>query len=378
MHPPAAPAGRNRSGRSVTRKLARGIEHVRKRGGLIAGMIFDPALSRSYWPEESRKSKARVLMELCWGLLRDREWNGYYYVYGLDRKNGARGRDVLPQRTFRKMRNRRNLVSARGPYNYVCVLRDKFLFAQLLASFGIATPRAFALLDRNAVTWLDRGVTQPLECLDEQAAVYDGFCKELDGSQGEGVFQLRIGDRKIMANGAEITVDELRSRLSGRFLLQERIEQHPAMSALNPTSVNTVRLITFCENGRVTLFSAALRVGSRGQSVDNWAAGGVIVRIDATTGQLCGDGFLKPGYGGRTPMHPDSKIPFAGFQIPHFQAAVQLVTRLHEYLCNIHSIGWDVAISTRGPTIIEGNDDWEGGIPMVLERDFKQKFLGMY
>jgi hypothetical protein len=373
---PAAPAVHdNRPRKGVARKLARGIEHVRKRGSLIAGMIFDPALSRSYWPEEPRKSKPRVLLDLVWGALRQAEWNGYYYVFGLDRKTGARASDFLPQRTFRKIRNRSNLRAGHGPYNYVCVLRDKFLFSQLLASLGFATPRTVALLDRNAITWFGSDTPLPLESLAAHNAAFDGFCKKLDGSQGEDVFRLGLGNGRIVADGVEVTLSELRDKLTGRFILQDRIEQHAAMSELNPTSVNTIRLITFREDGKAKLLCAALRVGALGQSVDNWAAGGTIVRINATTGRLCGDGFLKPGYGGRVAEHPGTKVRFDGFEIPYFHAAVECVTRLHDYLPQIHSIGWDVAISTQGPTIIEGNDDWEGGIPMVLERDFKRSFL---
>ena len=51
--------------------------------------------------------------------------------------------------------------------------------------------------------------------------------------------------------------------------------------------------------------------------------------------------------------------------------------RMREALPGIHSIGWDVAISPDGPIIIEGND-WEGRIPMVLEPDFRRRFLQMY
>lgn len=362
----------------LLRPVVRGRDRALKGGRKIAAMVFDPKLSRSYWPEEEHKSKGRVLAELLWWLLRHGELNNYYYVYGLDRKSVRRD-DFLPYRAFRRIRNRRNLRNGRAPYNYVCVLRDKFLFGQLLSSLGIETPRTFALLDRDAVTWLDRNLTLPLSSIGERdTPMLDGFCKPLAGIQGEGAFPLEVGEGRIIANRVACTAADLRKRLRGRFLFQERVEQHPAMSALNPSSLNTVRLITFCRNHEATLFSAALRVGVAGKSVDNWAAGGLIVHIDAATGELRGEGFFKPGYGGRASVHPDSGIAFAGFRIPYFREAVQLVTRLHVYLHDIHSVGWDVGISTSGPTIIEGNDDWEGGIPMVLEKDFRRRFLAMY
>jgi hypothetical protein len=102
------------------------------------------------------------------------------------------------------------------------------------------------------------------------------------------------------------------------------------------------------------------------------------VSVDPVRGSLRGDGYFKPGYGGRAAQHPNSGVVFDGFQIPYFREAVELVSQLHRHLRGVHSIGWDVAITPTGPTIIEGNDDWEGGIPMVLERDFRERFLRMY
>jgi hypothetical protein len=304
--------------------------------------------------------------------------NTYYYVYGLDRM-GSKRPDVLPYVRFRRIRNRENLRTGKAPYNYVCVLRDKFLFAQFASSLGLATPKCFALLNRDGITWLNENRTAPLESLLERATPHiDGFCKPVGGIQGDGAFPLTIGEGELRVKGKILSLAELREKLNDEYLLQERIQQHPHVSALNPTSINTIRLITFCRGSTVTLFSAAMRIGTLGKSVDNWAAGGLIVSADPTRGSLRGDGYFKPGYGGRAAKHPNSGIVFEGFQIPYFREAVELVSQLHRHLRGVHSIGWDVAITPDGPTIIEGNDDWEGGIPMVLERDFRERFLRMY
>lgn len=65
---------------------------------------------------------------------------------------------------------------------------------------------------------------------------------------------------------------------------------------------------------------------------------------------------------------------FSGFEIPYFQDAVQLATQLHSYLYGVHSIGWDIAITKAEPIIIEGNDEWDGAVPMTVEKHFKQRF----
>ena len=332
--------------------------------------------SRTYYPDEPTKSTPRVLGELlCW-LLRSGEINNYYYVYGLDRKAVDRSKELLPYRQFRRLRDTRNMRTSHGSYNYVCLVRDKFVFSQFAGSLGIPTPRSVALLDAEHVTWLDSNVTAPLPAiLEREDVTFDCFCKQLGGSQGDRVFPLRIEAGAMYVRDRRISVSELKDRLDDRYLLQERIRQHELVTALHPDSVNTVRLITFTSGSAIELFAAAMRIGTHGKNVDNWAAGGLIVGIDVEHGQLRGEAFHKPGYGGRVQRHPDSGIVFRGFKIPYFSESVALVTRLHGYLRDIHSIGWDVAITPEGPTIIEGNDDWEGGIPMVLERDFRQRFL---
>jgi hypothetical protein len=363
---------------SVQHKAQQLLALLAKAPRQIWKLTMDPKLTASYWPDEPHKSKPRVLFDLVSWFLRFGEINAYYYVYGLDRKGSERP-DVLPYVKFRRIRNRENLRTGKAPYNYVCVLRDKFLFAQFARSLGLATPRCFALLNREGITWLDESRTVPLDSLLDRATVQiEGFCKPVGGIQGDGAFPLSIGDGELRVKGTPVSLAELRERLNDEFLLQERIQQHPLMSALNPTSINTVRLITFCRGSTVTLFSAAMRIGMAGKSVDNWAAGGLIVSADPTRGTLRGDGFFKPGYGGRAAKHPHSGIVFEGFEIPHFHASVELVSQLHRHLRGVHSIGWDVAITPDGPTIVEGNDDWEGGIPMVLERDFRERFLRMY
>ncbi len=136
--------------------------------------------------------------------------------------------------------------------------------------------------------------------------------------------------------------------------------------------------MTFNNGGDVQVFSAGLRIGTKGRSLDNWTAGGILLGIDLESGRVREEGFYKPGYGGRVSRHPQTDVPFSGFEIPYFNDALELAKGLHGYLYGIHSVGWDIAITEAGPIIIEGNDDWDGAVPMALEKNFKQRFLEMY
>jgi hypothetical protein len=203
----------------------------------------------------------------------------------------------------------------------------------------------------------------------------DVFCKNLTGMGGTEVFPLRISDGKIFVDGHETTLEQLKAKLDGVYLLQQPIQQHPKMSALHPQSINSIRLGTFNNGGKAQPFWAALKIGTGGNRVDNVALGGIAVRIDLTSGRLQGDGMFLPGREGSVPRHPDTDIPFDGFEIPYFHEAVQAALDLHGYLYHVHSIGWDIGITETGPTIIEGNDDWAGHFAMTFVPNFKSRFL---
>jgi hypothetical protein len=346
----------------------------------IPQMVLDPQLSRSYYPTHPRKSKARILLELTGWLLLRGEFNQYYYVYGLDRREGVRMGDYLSYRAFSRIRDRKNATPKPGSdYNYLCLINDKFVFSQFLASLKMPTPRNLAVCDAQEFTWL--GETRPLplaEAFRDQTRRFDGFCKPLIGRNGRAAFPLRLEDGRLFVNAEEIGLEGLRARLRGKHLIQERVRQHPEMSRLHPSSINTIRLITFNNGGVVEPFSAALRMGTKGRTVDNWTAGGILVGVDLSSGRVRGKGFYKPGYGGEVRVHPQTEVVFEGFQIPRFAEAVALAKELHGYLPGIHSIGWDLAIGEEGPTIIEANSRWDGAIPMALEPNFRERFLAMY
>ncbi len=340
-------------------------------------LITDPD-SQSYYPAEERKSKLRISADLLGWLVRHRSVNTFYYTLGFDRRNGVKMNDYLPHGDFCRLRDARNLHPKYSEgYNYVCLLRDKFVFSQFASSLGFPTSKNLAICTRDSLTWLDDMRTVPLEGL-LAGNDFDGFCKKLAGILGRGAFRLQLKGGKLFIDSAEATLEALRDRLGGQHLIQEQIEQHPTMSSLHPASVNTIRLVTFNQGDRVQAFSAALRVGANGRSMDNWGAGGILVGLDLASGRLREEGIFKSGYGGRVREHPQTGVAFASFEIPYFHDAISLAMKLHECLYGIHSIGWDLAITEDGPLIIEGNDDWDGVIPMVLESNFRERFLEMY
>jgi hypothetical protein len=360
-----------------TGALLRKIKYPFKQFNDLSTLVRGADTMTNY-PDHPRKSKWQIARDLFNWLIRYREVNRYYYFYGLDRLSANRENEVMGLRDFRRLRDRPNQQLSGANFNYVALLRDKFVFGQFLSALGFPTPRNIAMLDQRELTWLDTMQTAALSALTDTKVNADGFCKPLAGWQGEGSFPLQVRDGRLYVRGSEITMEQLREKLDGIYLLQERIHQHPELSRLHPGSVNTLRMITVRQQSGVDLLCATQRIGTGGRSVDNFAAGGMIVSIDPQTGRLRGDALFKPGKGRRADRHPDSGIVLEGFQVPFFAEAVKLTTDLHRFFYGIRSIGWDIAITADGPVIVEGNDDWDGTLGMSLEKDFLQQFTAWY
>ena len=332
--------------------------------------------SQTYYPDHRRKSKWSILLDQLVWILRNKELNRYYYILGLDRQDENKTGNLIGYRKFRSLRDRFNHRPAGLNFNYACMMRDKFLFGQFLNSLNVPTPKNIALLNNKGITWLNGMEQTPIDGITR--VNIDGFCKKLMGLKGEGAFPLRTENGKILVDNKQIKPAELHSRLNETYLWQERMKQHPEMARLHPQSLNTIRILTFNNGGKVEVFCCAMRMGTNGRSVDNYSAGGIAIGVNPATGELHEYGQGKPGAVGRVYVHPDTGVVFSSFRIPHFQQCIGMVCNVHRYLYGLHSIGWDVAITESGPVIIEGNDVWDGSFAMTTEENFKNRFLAMY
>ena len=169
-----------------------------------------------------------------------------------------------------------------------------------------------------------------------------------NGSAGGGI---RIFD---MAEGPAEVYRRIRELPRG--IAEEFVRQHEDLDRLYPNAVNTVRIVTVAgetEKGSIPqeVCYTALRIGSGGSAVDNFSMGGMVAAVDASTGKILTDAVNMDG--GRFHTHPDTGTVIKGFQIPCFREALDLVLEAGKDLKG--HIGWDVAISEKGPVLIEAN-----------------------
>ena len=149
-------------------------------------------------------------------------------------------------------------------------------------------------------------------------------------------------------------------RAQGAGLLEELLVQHPEMSRLCPTSVNTVRIATLLGDKREGVVYAFLRIGN-GKVMDNVDQGGMAARVDLATGKLLTVAADKAG--NVYDKHPMTGTPIVGFTIPYFKEAMDMCLQAMHKVPQVRFVAWDVAITADGPRFIEGNSFPSHAVP---------------
>ena len=180
------------------------------------------------------------------------------------------------------------------------------------------------------------------------------------GSLGEGLEVVNYTDEQAAKDYfAGITAER-------PFICEEFIRQHPAMSQLNPASVNTIRVVSLLQGGEVEIVSATLKTGFGDDNItDNLSMGGVGAQVDVKTGVVCT--FGKDFHFHTYTHHPYSGAQIIGLQIPHWDQAVALIKEGHKRLPQCMIYGWDIAITETGVDVVEANSRPGSRIMQVMD-----------
>jgi len=207
-------------------------------------------------------------------------------------------------------------------------------------------------LDREYRPMSRRSFAERFEALPE-----DCFIKPSVGSGGgRRVTLLRREEGGFRSlDGSPFTFDDLERRYRRDYVVQQVIRQHPVLARFNPSSVNTLRVVTYrsVKDETVVPLKAVLRIGRKSMIVDNQAQGGLAcgVRSDGTLYRYA---TSKPGR--KFTEHPDSGIAFDGESIPCFAGVLDAVSRVARGIAPIRLLSFDVSIDENGTVrIVEIN-----------------------
>ena len=180
------------------------------------------------------------------------------------------------------------------------------------------------------------------------------------------------GVMKVEEGTSRSQFEALIDKYKYNFTFQKFIEQHPTMAQYNPTSVNTVRVVTYRDfNRKRKVLYSCLRFGGKGSVMDNVCSGGGYTGVDIETGKLLNRKrytyFIMD-----VPNIPDA-MPN---EIPCWETIKSVALELHGRLPQLDIIGWDFALSPEGqPILIEFNPRPGVGLQQAVGPMFSKEEL---
>jgi hypothetical protein len=240
-----------------------------------------------------------------------------------------------------------------SPFKYAKILDDKAMYDWWFP--GIRFPERIAICCNGVAYAYDSDKSmRPInkqQLMDLSLNLSDCFIKpSRDSSGGVGVKAFNVVDGVVSETGEP--VNKLLDSYHGNYVIEKKIVNSKNLRDLNPTSCNTLRVITWRNRkiGKIELVSALLRIGRMGALIDNSAAGGITVPV-GKDGILSNSGCIKKGSYKRVEK-TETGIDLKGYKIDHFQEIVNTALRCHEYLPYFDFIGWDITVDDKENVIV--------------------------
>lgn len=228
-----------------------------------------------------------------------------------------------------------------------------------------------------------------LEALAEALPDEDLFAKPADGGRGIGARRwLRAGPGRWRGrDGAELDAGAIVAAIASDsarrpMILQRALRPHPALAAIAPNAVSTVRFVTYEDaRGEPQALRASLRLPAADAIVDNAHAGGMFAAVDLVTGRLGKvlrrrpDGLLEPH------AELNARPGIADTLVEVWPSVLALALAAQRAAAPVPFLGWDIAITTEGPLLLEGNNMWDGCLVTLSherplgETPFPREFL---
>src|ERR1700730_14050223 len=280
----------------------------------------------------------------------------------------------VPGRHAAELVSRRDFVRVLRQFNGSGkeLVDDKAIFSPPCVGCGLPIPPAIVFVNPPL------GVTAAGRLLSTESE-WRGFISEelpaafvvkpATGAEGRLVEIWERSADHFLSAGRLLDAEHLWRRLCveatyGRAIVQGRLKNHPALAALSGTdALQCTRIVTIVTRaGKVEILYAFQKLIAAGNHVDDFvgAEGNVLTCIDPAVGKLA-TAFIKsgerPSYT-TCEAHPLTGRQLAGFELPHWQGACALVRRAATRFLPLRAIGWDVALTSEGPVLVEGNTEW--------------------
>jgi hypothetical protein len=287
------------------------------------------------------------------------------------------------------------------PRRYTALFKNKLAFNRIYGALGLPLAEQYGVYDPAWGRTADGGPFRSAQDIDRLLAARDlreFLIKPVESSQGRMVLPLKLSEgRWASPDGSLYSAEDLVAYMNDEerlreaygpggapprtFLFEERLRPHPAMRHFTVETLCSTRIVTLLTHrGEVEILGAAFKLPGVDRGVDNLSQGGLNIAVDLESGALMEGVFYKSVPPTRYRTHPSTGKDFYGFRLPLWDEVKETAARAALAFPLVRSIGWDIAATSRGPVVLEGNDSWAVEIPQqaygrgLLQGSFRETY----
>ena len=266
-------------------------------------------------------------------------------IYNLNKKNK---KEYLSEFEWYKSRY------INEPYNFV--LNNKLVCTDLFKEH-LNVPKVYCFKkDKNIFS--SENINTYEEIIKLLLKKEELIIKPISKGKGTDVYKIESQKGVLKINNKETTEEEIIELLKSKnnWFISEYIKQAEYLNKIFEYSTNTIRLITIRnpKTKKCEVLFAVQRIGNKESiPVDNGSKGGLVAKIDLTTGKLSAAKSIQNTK--EYNKHPDSNNPIKGVEIPNWKEIKETYIKTMDNYPYLYFIAWDILVTEKGPVLIEAN-----------------------
>lgn len=290
--------------------------------------------------------------------LKNTYWHRYYK--GI---NGKFHKNYMPYDIFNPIINPRLNRRSHWP-----ALLDKNLTYNLFKDFN--QPKHI-IQNINGFYYLDDKIIDLQKAIDACEATKQKMIIKPTVSSGGGKMVNAFSVENLKTTYKNYSLEQLLKLYDKDFVVQEFIEQSETLKSLNPSSLNTLRVVSYLNQEGVHIVSSVLRIGKPGSTTDNFSTGGLFCSV-SIDGNLKGEGYNPIG---NEATETSTGIILKDIKIPNYVKVQDMVKSMHYVVPYFRIISWDVGIDKNDlPVLIEYNTHRQGIDLQIADGPFLGEF----
>jgi D-alanine-D-alanine ligase-like ATP-grasp enzyme len=224
------------------------------------------------------------------------------------------------------------------------IINNKERFHNFCIKNQFPTPRLLGIIKNGKVQSLVQGLPWN--------HANDFFIKPVSGSQSRGILELRAKDNNtfeiVNQNRlikAEYLLDFINFHLkTGEYIIQEKAGIFPYFATNGQSNVPILRIISIKIKGQIKILNPVLIINKGKQFLNSELINKDFYAVNAENGTIIGEIIFK---------HTPPKLD--GFKMPDWDVILTIIKKAHNLLGTTNIIGWDVAVTEGGYSLLEAN-----------------------